>query len=116
MRAAVRKALRLSNTNALKPYILYKEKPAGYSALTPHSSEADIDDRIRSFATTINHGAGSAAMGKVVDSELRVIGVRGLRIGDASVFPALVSVAPQATVYAIAEQLADMMLRNHQPE
>ena len=90
----MRKALRLSNTNALKPYILYKEKPAGYSALTPYSSEADIDDRIRSFATTINYSVSSAAMGKVVDSELRVIRVRGLRIGDASVFPALVSVAP----------------------
>ena len=115
MRAAFKKSLHLASTRALKPYISEEEAPAGYSALTPGSREADVDDRIRNCATTINHGAGSAAMGKVVDSELRVLGVKGLRVCDASVFPAPVSAAPQATVYAIAEKLTDMMLGTHRP-
>ena len=116
MRGALRKSLHLASARSLKPHISEEEAPAGYSALTPDSSEADIDDRIHKYATTINHGAGSAAMGKVVDSELRVMGVKGLRVCDASVFPAPVSAAPQATVYALAEKLADMMLGNHRPE
>lgn len=47
----------------------------------------------------------------VVDSKLSVKGVKGLRICDASVFPAPVSATTQATVYAVAESLADMMLQ-----
>ena len=49
-------------------------------------------------------------MGKVVDAELRVKGIEGLRICDASIFPSPISATLQASVYAVAEQLADMIL------
>ncbi|MFD4943686.1 GMC oxidoreductase [Streptomyces sp. NPDC058409] len=54
-------------------------------------------------------GIGGTA---VVDPELRVRGVSGLRVADASVMPAIVSTNTNATVYAIAERAADL-LRAH---
>jgi len=59
------------------------------------------------------HFAGSCAMGidraAVVDSRLRVHGVRGLRIADASVMPSLVSANPHTTVVMIAERAAELI-------
>ena len=61
------------------------------------------------------HPAGTCAMGldndpnAVLDPELRVRGVRGLRVVDASVMPLLMGGHPQMTVYAIAEKAADLV-------
>lgn len=49
---------------------------------------------------------GSAAMGKVVDTDLKVKGVQGLRIVDASVLPVVITGHLQVPVYALAEQAA----------
>jgi len=45
----------------------------------------------------------------VLDSELRVNGVKGLRIADASVIPSLMGGHPQMAIYAIGEKAADMI-------
>jgi choline dehydrogenase len=45
-----------------------------------------------------------------VDSSLRVFGVRGLRVADASVMPTIISAPTTATVLAIAERAADLLL------
>ena len=55
------------------------------------------------------HLAGSCAMGDVVDGHLRVKGVSGLRVCDASVFPNHVSGNIVSSVYAIAEHAADII-------
>ncbi|KAJ6131098.1 hypothetical protein N7523_001558 [Penicillium sp. IBT 18751x] len=55
------------------------------------------------------HVCGSVAMGDALDSRLRVKGVEGLRVADASVFPNNVSGNIVSSVYAVAEKAADMI-------
>lgn len=50
-------------------------------------------------------------MGKVVNTQFRVKGVKGLRVADASVFPVAIGGHPQATLYNVTEQAAEMILR-----
>ena len=59
--------------------------------------------------SSAHHFLGTAAMGKVVDERLRVKGTKGLRVCDASIFPASVGGNIVATIYAIAEKAADMI-------
>ncbi|KAJ5185897.1 Glucose-methanol-choline oxidoreductase [Penicillium cf. griseofulvum] len=55
------------------------------------------------------HISGSVAMGDALDSRLRVKGVEGLRVADASVFPNNVSGNIVSSVYAVAEKAADLI-------
>ena len=108
----VRRVLKaLLGTSAGKSYIKSEEAPPGMPALTVESSDTDIDTRIRMTGLSHAHSAGTAAMGKVVDCQLRVKGVKGLRVADASVFPTAIGGHPQATLYGLAEQAADILLQ-----
>lgn len=78
------------------------------------TSDADIDQFIKGAASTLWHPAGSCKMGKkedgaVVNGELKVYGVEGLRVVDASVFPMLPASHTMTTVYAVAERAADII-------
>lgn len=53
---------------------------------------------------------GTAAMGTVVASDLKVVGLNGLRIVDASVIPVPIASHIQACVYALAEQAVDIIV------
>ncbi|XP_049840000.1 glucose dehydrogenase [FAD, quinone]-like isoform X2 [Schistocerca gregaria] len=70
---------------------------------------------VRTLATTIYHPVGTCKMGPasdpgaVVDARLRVHGLRGLRVVDASVMPTIVSANINAPVVMIAEKAADMI-------
>ncbi len=76
--------------------------------------DEQIDAWVRKTAETIYHPVGSAKMGSgsdcVVDSQLRVHGVEGLRVVDASVMPSLVSGNTNAPTIMIAEKASDMIL------
>jgi choline dehydrogenase-like flavoprotein len=73
-----------------------------------------LDDAIREQARTIFHPAGTCRMGpgeaSVVDLNLRVNGIAGLRVADCSVMPALVSGNTNAPTMMIADRAADFIL------
>ena len=74
---------------------------------------ADVRDYIRHAVGSYYHPVGTCRMGgddhAVVDVELRVQGIDGLRVADASVMPAIPNAHPHATVLAIAERAADLI-------
>ena len=110
LRSAVRNILRVAETPAMQDVIECESPPGGYPPLTSESTDEEIDARIAGFGTTIHHAAGTCSMGNVVNGQLKVKGVNALRVVDASVFPAPVSGAPQASVYAVAELASDLIL------
>jgi choline dehydrogenase len=73
-------------------------------------SEKDIFDWVRRASQTVYHPTSTCAMGAVVDSELRVHGVEGLRVIDASVMPTITRGNTNAATIMIAEKGADLIL------
>jgi choline dehydrogenase len=73
----------------------------------------EMTDFIRNGATTYFHESGTCRMGKddraVVDTRLRVNGVKRLRIADSSIMPQIVSVATMATCVLIGERMAEIL-------
>lgn len=90
------------------------------SRVFPSTSEGvEYDEFVRNYTITDWHPVGTCAMGGsegersgVVDDRLRVFGVRSLRIIDASIIPLQISAHIQATVYAIAEKGAELILED----
>ncbi len=80
---------------------------------TETRSDADIEALLRQRADTIYHPVGTCRMGAdamaVVDADLRVHGLQGLRVVDASIMPTLVSGNTNAPAMMIAEKAAQMM-------
>ena len=87
-------------SEAMKPFVIGEEAFPGSHIQT----DAQIEDIIQKSFSSIFHAACTCSMGRVndpmavVDSESRVIGVKGLRVVDASAFPLLPPGHPQATV------------------
>jgi choline dehydrogenase-like flavoprotein len=79
--------------------------------LRGRTDDEAMAERLLSTAQTINHGSGTCAMGSVVDVECKVKGMQALRVVDASVIPFAIGAHYQAIVYAIAEQVADMIAK-----
>ncbi|KAL9002028.1 MAG: hypothetical protein Q9188_005023 [Gyalolechia gomerana] len=80
-------------------------------------SDEDILRFVKASLAPAPHASGTCRMGiegipgNVVDNLGRVYGARGLRVVDASVFPVLPPGHPQATIYALAEKIADAILK-----
>lgn len=82
-------------------------------------SDESLDAHIRRTVATVQHPAGTCKMGMgpdaVVDPSLRVRGIDGLRVADASIMPALIGGHTNAPSIMIGEKAADLMM-NHQGE
>jgi choline dehydrogenase-like flavoprotein len=77
-------------------------------------SDQQLTDYIRAEAYTVHHPVSTCRMGSdegaVVDPQLRVVGLEGLRVADASVFPSIVGGNTNAAVIMVAEKAADLIL------
>ena len=110
--AGIRLARRLAATPALSPYVEGEYLPGPASV-----TDDDLLEFARNKGATIFHPSGTCKMGTaadalaVVDPELRVHGIGGLRVVDCSIMPTLVSGNTNAPVIMIAEKAADMILR-----
>ena len=110
MRAGLRMAREVFRQAPLKPFVAREVAPG-----PDVTSDADLDAYARATATTVYHPLGTCRMGAesdetaVVDPELRVRGVDGLRVVDASVMPDLVGGNINAPVIMIAEKAADLI-------
>jgi choline dehydrogenase-like flavoprotein len=81
--------------------------------------DASLMAHIERNSTTIYHPVGTCAMGAVVDAQLRVLGMEGLRVVDASVMPTPVRGNTNAPTIMIAERAADLIrerVARSQPE
>jgi choline dehydrogenase len=110
MLSGVKLARTIAEQKALRGWIA-RELAPGPDAVT----DAEILDYIHKTHNTVYHPAGTARMGAVddpmavLDPELRVKGVRGLRVVDASAMPKLPHVNPNITVMTMAERCADLL-------
>ena len=104
---------RLVKAEALKPYIVREHLPG-----PGVETDAQLLDSARNIAQTIYHPTSTCKMGtdpmSVVDERLRVHGISGLRVVDASIMPTITSGNTNAPTIMIAEKAADMIL-GHNP-
>ena len=106
---AVKFARAMMKTQALGRYIVREHQPAR----APRSDE-EVLDVARAHSETIYHPTSTCRMGRddmaVVDDRLRVHGVEGLRIADASIMPDIVSGNTNAPAIMIGEKASEMIL------
>jgi choline dehydrogenase len=114
MRSA-REALRLAR-KLIAQSAFDELRSAEYAPGANVQSDAALDTYIRDTAMSIYHPVGTCRMGTdpmaVVDNRLRVHGIEGLRVVDASVMPSIVSGNTNAAVMMIAERAADLITSN----
>ena len=109
--ASVKVARALAASDALSPYIV-EEKVPGIGI----STDAELLDAARNISQTIYHPTSTCKMGNdpmaVVDERLRVHGIKGLRVADASIMPTIVSGNTNAPAIMIGEKASDMILED----
>ena len=90
-----------------------KYRPEEFKPGPQYQTEAEVVEGAGQIASTIFHPVGTARMGTdpeaVVDAELRLNGIEGLRVVDASVMPRITSGNTNAPTIMIAEKASDMI-------
>lgn len=113
----VREARRILASAPFAPYAGAEVTPGAN-----HQSDRELEAAIRTQVGTAYHPVGTCKMGPdhdamaVVDPQLRVRGIEGLRVADASIMPNIVGGNTNAPAMMIGEQAARFMLQTRQPE
>jgi choline dehydrogenase len=107
----IRLARRIAEQPALKPYVAAELQPG-----PAINSDADMAAYVRESGVSNQHPTSSCAMGHgpntVVDPRLRVHGIAGLRVADASIMPVAVGGNTNAPTIMIGEKAAAMILED----
>ncbi len=117
MLAAMRKSLEIAAAwpgdglgDLMIPPLLAEKH--GYDAAAG-PSDALLEDMARHYSLTVYHLVSTCRMGDVVDPSLKVMGVGGLRVADASVMPNIVSGNTNAAAIMIGEKAAELVAAEH---
>lgn len=106
--AAFKLVRAIASQPSLAPYLSSEKLPGEHV-----QSDDEILAYVRAAGTTVHHPTGTCRMGSdensVLDTDLRVRGVEGLRVVDASVMPTVISGNTNAPTMMIAERAADLM-------
>jgi choline dehydrogenase-like flavoprotein len=117
MKAVLRRAFEIAArwpARRLGPWLAPPQLAAKHSYTAGVSpSDSLLEDLARYFSITVYHLTSTCRIGSVVDPQLRVNGVRQLRVADASVMPGLVSGNTNAACVMIGEKAAEMVAADH---
>jgi choline oxidase len=106
----IRLARRFAATTALKDWVVREVSPG-----PDLQTDEELGRYARTYSNTVYHPSCTAKMGAaddptaVVDPQLRVRGIEGLRIADASIFPEIVRVNPNMTIVMVGSKAADLI-------
>jgi len=103
-RAGIRIARKLYRTQPMAGLVDHETLPG-----EDVTSDEALDEHIRQYAQVTQHPVGTCAVGSVVDAQLRVNGIAGLRVIDASVMPDVPGGNTNAPTIMIGEKAADML-------
>ena len=110
MIAGYKKMMNIMNIDSFSKYTSNSIRPIDIN------SDQEIEQAIREEADTVYHPVGTCKMGSdemsVVDSSLKVHGIEGLRVIDASIMPTLVGGNTNAPTIMIGEKASDMILND----
>ncbi|KAJ7227424.1 hypothetical protein GGX14DRAFT_489050 [Mycena pura] len=106
--------LKIAHAKAMDVYVDHSDTSPELDHATHLKTDDELREIVRERVETVYHPTSTCRMapkdqGGVVDSRLRVYGIDGLRICDASIFPWIISGHTAGGCYAIAEKLADEM-------
>ncbi|HEV7647541.1 MAG TPA: GMC family oxidoreductase N-terminal domain-containing protein [Actinophytocola sp.] len=105
MVSALRSLIEIGSRAPIARFLSGPFMPANLSGVT----DEDLRAHVREVTQTLYHPVGTCAMGSVVDASLRVEGVDGLRVVDASVMPVVPRGNTNAPTIMVAEKAADLI-------
>jgi choline dehydrogenase len=106
LRDGLRMALEMARQPALREHLPDLDAAIADGTAPASDRDADLDAFMRDAAFSFFHPCGTCAIGAVVDPELRVRGVEGVRVADASVMPRLITGNTNAPTMMIGERAA----------
>ena len=109
LRRGVRMAISIAESPSLRDVLADPADAIAAGQLPRSDSHAAIEAHMRATAFSFYHPAGTCAMGSVVDSEMRVLGVEGVRVCDTSIMPNLTVGNTNAPAIMFGEKLAGML-------
>jgi len=109
LRDGLRLALEIAEQPALRQHLVGLDAARSEGLIPRSDGDADLDEFIERTAFAFYHPCGTCAIGTVTDPTLRVHGVEGLRVADASVIPNEITGNTNAPSIMIGERAADMI-------